>query len=52
VKKILFSDITEDDNVYDVGYGVHVTLVWGEIISGYNTPDTVVRHRCRKKAMK
>ena len=32
--------ITDDDG--------HVTLGWSEIMGGYNTPDTVVKHRSRK----
>ena len=28
--------------------GGHVTLGWSEIICGYNTPDTVVKHERRK----
>jgi len=28
--------------------GVHVTLDWSEFMGGYNTPDTVVKHRRRK----
>ena len=28
--------------------GGHVTLGWSEIMGGYNTPDTVVKHRRRK----
>ena len=33
--------------VKSIGVG-HVTLGWTEIMSGYNTPDTVVKHRRRK----
>jgi len=28
--------------------GGHVTLGWSEFMGGYNTPDTVVKHRRRK----